>query len=99
MFRLQRFSLSQMLFSTVNARALGLFRSLYCLTIADNLPVVSFHDSCGLPRVDLLRNHLTLGEIKYDAVKHLCTAEGWAALRGRLEPQAQLIARRLQRQK
>ena len=74
-------------------------QSMYCLTIADNLPVVSFHDSCGLPRVDLLRGHLTLGEQKYDAVKHLCTVETWAGLKNRLEPQAQLIARRIQRSK
>jgi len=73
--------------------------SLYCLTIADNLPVVSFHDSCGLPRVDRLRGHLTLGDQKYDAIKHLCAVDGWPALRNRLEPQAQLIARRLQRSK
>ncbi|MFO1487497.1 MAG: GNAT family N-acetyltransferase [Verrucomicrobiota bacterium] len=73
--------------------------SLYCLTIADNLPVVSFHDSCGLPRVEVLKQHLTLGEQKFDAVKHLCTLENWPVLRSRLEPQAQLIARRLQRQK
>lgn len=73
--------------------------SMYCLTIADNLPVVSFHDSCGMPRVDLLRQHLELGGQKFDAVKHLCTQENFATVRQRLEPQAQLIARRLQRSK
>lgn len=73
--------------------------SIYCLTIADNLPVVSFHDSCGLPRVELLKQHLELGGQKYDAVKHLCTKESFATVRQRLEPQAQLIARRLQRSK
>lgn len=73
--------------------------SVYCLTIADNLPVLSFHDSCGLPRVDVLRNHLTLGGQNYDAVKHVCAIENWPILKNRLEPQAQLIARRIQRQK
>ena len=73
--------------------------SIYCLTIADNQPVVSFHDSCGLPRVALLRDHLHLGDQNFDAVKHQCTRETWPALETKLEPQAQLIARRLQRQK
>jgi RimJ/RimL family protein N-acetyltransferase len=73
--------------------------SIYCLTISENQPVLSFHDSCGLPRVELLRKHITLGEKSYDAVKHLCKVESFATLKSRLEPQAQIIARRLQRQK
>jgi RimJ/RimL family protein N-acetyltransferase len=73
--------------------------SMYCLTIADNLPVVSFHDSCGLPRVELLKQHLELGGQRFDAVKHLCAKESFVTVRQQLEPQAQLIARRLQRSK
>ena len=69
--------------------------SVYCQTIADNLPVVSFHDSCGLPRVDLLRQHLELGGQKFDAVKHLCTRESFATVRQRLERAAEAMRRLL----
>jgi RimJ/RimL family protein N-acetyltransferase len=68
--------------------------SVCCVTVADNLPVLSFHDSCGLRRVEALKDLFLLGDRRCDAVRHLCTREAWPAIRGKLEPQAQAIAKR-----
>jgi RimJ/RimL family protein N-acetyltransferase len=68
---------------------------LSCVTVADNRPVLSFHDSSGLYRLSLLPQHFKLGDQTYDAVKHICTKANWPAVRNRLEPQAQLIGQRL----
>lgn len=71
-------------------------KSVYCITVAENRRVLSFHDSCGLKRVAVLPAYFTLGGgRRFDAVKHLCEAADWAAVRSRLEPQAELVARRL----
>jgi RimJ/RimL family protein N-acetyltransferase len=72
-------------------------RSVYCITVADNLSVVSFHDSCGLPRAAFLPGHFELTGVTYDGVKHVCMRENWPIVRSRLEVQAQRIARRLKR--
>jgi RimJ/RimL family protein N-acetyltransferase len=72
-------------------------RRVYCVTIAENHAVVSFHDSCGLRRVAELSGHLELGGRRLDAIRHECAAGEWPPLRDRLKPQAALIARRLQR--
>jgi RimJ/RimL family protein N-acetyltransferase len=75
---------------------LGL-EALFCFTVADNLPVISFHDSSGLSRQGLLKAHFKLGDGIYDAVKHVCTRESWPNVRNRLEPQARLIGERFRR--
>jgi RimJ/RimL family protein N-acetyltransferase len=72
-------------------------RSIYCITVIDNLPVISFHDSCGLARAGSLRSHFELAGLMYDGVKHVCTQENWPSVRSRLEVQVQRIARRLNR--
>jgi RimJ/RimL family protein N-acetyltransferase len=72
-------------------------RSIYCITVADNLPVVSFHDSCGLTRAAFLPKHFELGGVMYDGVKHVCMRENWSIVRSLLELQAERVARRLQR--
>ena len=70
--------------------------SIYCITVAENRRVLSFHDSCGLKRAATLPAYFTLGGgQRFDAVKHLCEAADWPAVRSRLEPQAELVARRL----
>jgi len=72
-------------------------KSVYCITVADNRRVLSFHDSCGLKRVATLPAHFTLGGgQRFDGVKHLCEAADWPAVRGCLEPQTELVARRLE---
>jgi RimJ/RimL family protein N-acetyltransferase len=71
--------------------------SVYCLTVADNQPVVSFHDSCGLKRVEILKAHFKPGEKSFDVVKHILVRQEWKPVRDRLAAQAQLIAQRLNR--
>jgi RimJ/RimL family protein N-acetyltransferase len=68
--------------------------SVYCLTVAGNAPVVSFHDSCGLHRAGLLKNHLQIGAHSHDAVQHTCDRQTWTLVHQKLEPQAVAIARR-----
>jgi RimJ/RimL family protein N-acetyltransferase len=72
-------------------------RSIYCITVADNLPVVSFHDSCGLARAAFLPRHFELAGVTHDAVKQVCVHENWPIVRSRLEVQAERIARRVNR--
>jgi RimJ/RimL family protein N-acetyltransferase len=67
---------------------------VYCITVADNQPVVSFHDSCGLPRLEVLKGRFRLGEHSFDGVKHRCCKSMWDEVRARIEPQALRIARR-----
>ena len=73
---------------------LGL-ESVHCITVADNRPVVSFHDSCGLPRLEVLKDRFRLGEHSFDGVMHRCCESNWNEVRARLEPQALRIARRI----
>ena len=70
--------------------------SLYCLTVADNSPVLSFHDSCGLCRTGLLPGHFQLGDRRHDGVKHVCSRQNWPVVGQRLESHARAIARRFQ---
>lgn len=85
---------SALLVYAIAFETLGL-KSIYCITVAQNLPVLSFHDSCGLPRVAFLKAQLELCDGVHDAVKHLITRETWQTVRPNLEQQARLVARRL----
>lgn len=64
-------------------------------TIVDNTRVVSFHDSCGLPRTAYLEKHYHLGGRDYDAIRHTCTKEDWPRIRASLERHAALVAARM----
>jgi RimJ/RimL family protein N-acetyltransferase len=75
---------------------LGLER-VYGRTVADNLSVVSFHDSCGIATRRLLPGHFIFGGKSVDAVEHQVTRQSWTELGSRLQKLAQLTARRLQR--
>jgi RimJ/RimL family protein N-acetyltransferase len=70
---------------------------VYCRTVADNQPVVSFHDSCGIPQRRLLPGHFDFGGNRVDAVEHLIDHWAWTQISPRLEKLAQLTARRLKR--
>jgi len=70
---------------------------VYCRTVADNRPVVSFHDSCGIPQRRLLPGHFDLSGHRIDAVEHLMDRRAWAEISPRLQKLAQLTAGRLQR--
>jgi RimJ/RimL family protein N-acetyltransferase len=75
---------------------LGLKR-VFCHTVADNVSVVSFHDSCGITEKRLLPNHFNLGGRPADAVEHEVTREAWSAINLRLQKLAELAARKLRR--
>ncbi|WP_296943254.1 GNAT family N-acetyltransferase [uncultured Massilia sp.] len=74
---------------------LGL-RRLYCRTVADNKPVVSFHASTGLatsqPRMEKL---FRLNGVDYDAVEQEVTAATWPAVAKKLAMHASFIERKL----
>jgi hypothetical protein len=72
-------------------------REMYCRTILNNQPVVSFHDSCDIPRHVLLRDFFTLGSEKYDAVEHRISIDRWNSIQQILESRSQQIAKRLNR--
>jgi RimJ/RimL family protein N-acetyltransferase len=73
--------------------------SLYCITVADNKPVVSFHDSCGLPRIEIIKNRFSLADGVFDGIKHQCNLSDYPALIAFLEPKAKMINQRLSRSK
>lgn len=73
---------------------LGL-REVYCRTVADNLPVVAFHDSCGISRRSLLPGHFQIGNRVADAVEHRLGRDDWPSVSKRLGRLAELTARRL----
>lgn len=75
---------------------LGLGR-VYCRTVADNQPVVSFHDSCGITDRRLLPSQFEICGRHVDAVEHQVTRQAWNIIGPRLKKLAELTARRVQR--
>lgn len=75
---------------------LGLQR-VYSRTVAENLRVVSFHDSCGITAKRLLPNHFDLDGRRVDAIEHSVTREKWDEINPRLEKIVGLAARRILR--
>jgi RimJ/RimL family protein N-acetyltransferase len=71
-------------------------RQVYCRTVADNTPVVSFHDSCGIAERRLLPGYFDLNGRLVDAVEHRVERQTWRELGPRLERLAKLTAQRLQ---
>jgi len=74
-------------------------KSLYCITVADNKPVVSFHDSCGLLRIETIKNRFTLADGVFDGIKHQCDLSDYPALVAFLEPRVGMINQRLSKSK
>lgn len=72
-------------------------KSLYCITVADNKPVVSFHDSCGLPRIGTMKGKFSLPDGVFDGIKHECLLSAFPSLVDLLEPKAKMISQRLSR--
>jgi len=75
---------------------LGLKR-VFSRTVAENVSVVSFHDSCGITAKRLLPGHFDLGGKRADAVEHEVTREMWIVLNPRLQKLAELTAPRVRR--
>ena len=71
--------------------------SVYCRTVAGNVKVVSFHDSCGIVNRKILPNHFDLAGGKHDAVEHCVDCAFWLDLRLRLERLVVSAAQRISR--
>jgi len=67
--------------------------SVYSRTLAKNESVVSFHDSCGVPRAPTMRT-LTVDGVACAAIEHRLARVEWPELERRLEPMIRRIARR-----
>jgi RimJ/RimL family protein N-acetyltransferase len=68
---------------------------MYCRTVANNIQVASFHDSCGLRRTG---HHLAPVEIdgrSLPMIEHELTRDEWSSVHNRLAGQAGRIASRL----
>jgi RimJ/RimL family protein N-acetyltransferase len=84
---------SALLIYRVAFEAIGL-NSVYCLTVADNAKVVSFHDSCGIVQRQMLPQHFEICGQRLDAVEHRVTRTNWPEIAQRLEKLSKIIARR-----
>lgn len=69
--------------------------SVCSMTVAENEAVLSFHDSCGLRRAEVVRSAFCLTDGRHDAVKHVCDLANWPTVKNRLESLARPIANRL----
>jgi RimJ/RimL family protein N-acetyltransferase len=70
-------------------------KKVFCRTAAENIAVVSFHDSCGISERKFLSGHFHLNGKLVDAIEHTIDVKTWGSIRPRLEKLAQLTARRL----
>lgn len=73
-------------------------KRVFCRTVANNIPVISFHDSCGILNRKILFEHFDLGGKMVDAVEHQVDQQAWAVISPQLEKLARLTARRLHRE-
>ena len=63
-----------------------------CRTVAENVRVVSFHDSCGNTERRLLPKHFTLDGHIHDAIEHRLGRQAWAVIEPNLKKLARLVA-------
>ena len=66
---------------------------VYARTAVINEKVLSFHDSCHLPRVSLLPAALQLPSGATDAVEHQLTSAQWPAIQQQMEQKVARMAR------
>lgn len=71
--------------------------SVLCRTVAENVSVVSFHDSCGIATKRLLPGYFDLNGIRVDAVEHQVTSRTWGEIGSKLEKLAERTARIMHR--
>lgn len=77
-------------FETLNAR------SVYCITVADNKKVVSFHDSCELDSKKILRDYYNISGEQHDGVRHEVRRDRFVErVNPRLEKISKLLAKKL----
>lgn len=70
---------------------------VYCITVLENTSVLSFHDSCGLARVETLKQRFELADGLHDGVRHQCDRSQWPEICRFLSPQVERIAARIHR--
>ena len=68
---------------------------IYSRTAATNVKVVSFHDSCVIPRRTVMPGHFSIGGEAVDAVQHVMDRETWRASWPRLDALAAALARKI----
>jgi RimJ/RimL family protein N-acetyltransferase len=71
--------------------------AVWCQSVVDNLPVVGFHDSCGLQRARILPGRFTIDGRSLDAVEHRLERGGWADAKAYLTRAAANAARLAER--
>ena len=62
---------------------LGL-KEVYCRTVEDNVKVVSFHDHCGLRRIGVEKNGVTIKGESKNLIVHAAGTDDWPAIQSRL---------------
>jgi RimJ/RimL family protein N-acetyltransferase len=68
---------------------------IHSRTVTANHAVVSFHESCGLERGQVLPAHYELNDRVYDAVDHVLSRDRWLEIGQELSRKSQRIASRL----
>lgn len=68
--------------------------AVYSQTFADNVKVVSFHDSCGERDRSIRAGFFTMNGRQYDAVEHRTTQADWPGMNERMGKLAQMVLRR-----
>ncbi len=71
-------------------------QELYCRTVAENRAVVSFHDSCGIPRSRVLSDHFEISGESFDAIEHTVNHALWPRIKERLQKTVTFLARKQQ---
>jgi len=69
--------------------------SVYCCTIVDNAQVVSFHDSCGIPRSIPRQKRIEIDGEYFPVVEHRVDQPIWSVIEPRLMKLSQLTARKV----
>jgi RimJ/RimL family protein N-acetyltransferase len=59
-------------------------KSIYCVTMADNSRVVSFHDSCGIKEKTFLSRYFSINGSFFDGIRHTLHRSAWPEIDARL---------------
>jgi RimJ/RimL family protein N-acetyltransferase len=70
-------------------------REVYCRTLSDNAPVLSFHDRMGLVRTRHIEAAVEIDEEQQDVIEHVLRREQWPSVAANAERLAARVALRL----
>lgn len=68
---------------------------IYCRTVAENGSVVSFHDSCGIPKRGVLPRYFVFDGERKDAIEHRLSRSEWPVVEDKLQKLSMRIAKRV----